>query len=352
MHSKKLLSLALSLFIAEAVVASPCKPKTTNSVASTTLSESTTTIPSVPSTTETTLATIETSVASETSETETETATTLLTSTTAASAADSSTTEGGATTAEETTTAAGGTTTSAAETTATTETGTTTGDTTTTEAQTTTAAEAETTTAEATTTTAREPACAQTFVLANPTPIFDSGSISDDSARNVVAPFPIGVFGTMSTNVFVTTNGVISLDDSSTRYTNDALPDEYLPSTSIMPYWDDLIIRVGACNTGIYYDVYESDRGNTFTIEWQLGSVGTGAATGEHFSASFYEDFPAVVRFEYYQTTKHGSSATVGLQNGEQFSQYSFNQVDSIPDQFYIVIDTSSGDALTASGSL
>ncbi|KAF5544750.1 hypothetical protein FMEXI_6389 [Fusarium mexicanum] len=310
MHSKKLLSLALSLFIAEAVVASPCKPKTTTSVASTTLSDSTTTIPSVPSTTETTLATIETSAASETSETENETATTLLTSTTAAPEVDTTTTEEGTTTAEETTTA------------------------------------------EATTTTAGEPACAQTFVIANPTPIFDSESTNDDSARSIVAPFPIGVFGTSSTNVFVTTNGMISLGDYSLSYANDELPVNSLPATSIMPYWDDLTIRAGACNTGIYYDVYQSDRGNTLTIEWQLGSVGLGASTGEHFSASFYQDFPGVVRFEYYQTTKHGSSATVGLQNDQQFSQYSVNQENSIPNQFYIVIDTSSGDAVTLSGSL
>ncbi|KAF4426517.1 hypothetical protein FACUT_9827 [Fusarium acutatum] len=345
MYSKKLLSLTLSLFIAEAVVASPCKPRTTTSVASATLSDTTTTIPSVPSTTETTLATIETSAASETSETETETSTTLLTSTTAASAVDTTTTEEGTTKADETTTTVGETTTTAAETTATTETRTTIGDTTTTEAQTTTTAEAETT-------TAGEPACAQTFVLANPTPIFDSESTNDDSARSVVAPFPIEVFGAGSTSVFVTTNGVISLDDYSTSYANNVLPFENLPSISIMPYWDDLIVRAGACNTGIYYDVYESERGNTFTIEWQLGSIGLGASTGEHFSASFYEDFPGVVRFEYYQTTKHGSSATVGLQNGQQYSQYSVNQDDSIPDQFYIVIDTSSGDAVTLSGSL
>ncbi|KAF5618584.1 hypothetical protein F52700_12104 [Fusarium sp. NRRL 52700] len=334
MHSKTLLSLALGLFIAEAAVASPCKPKTTTSVASTTLSESTTTIPSVPSTTETTLATIETSAASETSETET--ATTLLTSTTAASAVDTTTTDVGTTTADETT--------------ATTETGTKTEDTTTTEAQTTTTAEAETTTAEATTTTAGEPACAQTFVLANPTPIFDSSSTNDDSARSIIAPFPIGVFGASSDSVFVTTNGVISLDDYETSYVNNVLPDPNMPSISIMPYWDDLNIQEGICNTGIYYDVYETERGSTLTIEWQVGSIGRGS--GEHFSASFYEDFPGVVRFEYYQTSRHGSTATVGLQNGQQYSQYSVNQDNSIPDQFYIIIDTSSGDAITLSGSL
>lgn len=322
------------------------------------------------STTETSLAIIETSTATETSETETETATTLLTSTTAISAVDTSTTEEGTTstgetttaaetsetgtqtttlltsttatsavdttteegttTADETTTAVGETTTTAAETTSITETGTTT-------------AEAETTTADATTTTAAEPACAQTILLANPTPIFISDNNYEDQFKSVTPPFPIGVFGVSSTSVYVSTNGVVSLNDGAFSYNNGQLPSENIPSIAILPYWDDLIVRTGACNTGIWYDVYETDRGNTFTIEWQLGSIGFGAATGEHFSASFYEDFPGLVRFEYYETTKHGSSATVGVQSGQDFSQYSANQDNSVPDQFFVEIDTSSG---------
>lgn len=346
---------------------------------SNTVCESTTIIPSLSSTTETSLAIIETSTAIETSETETETATTLLTSTTATSEVDTSTTEEGTTstdetttaaetsetgtltttllasttatsvvdtttteegttTADETTTAVGETTTTVAEITATAET-----ETTTAEAQTTTTSVAETTTADATTTTAAEPACAQTILLANPTPIFISDNNYDDQFKSVTPPFPIGVFGVSSTSVYVSTNGVVSLNDGAFSYNNGQLPSENIPSIAILPYWDDLIVRTGACNTGIWYDVYETDRGNTFTIEWQLGSIGFGAATGEHFSASFYEDFPGLVRFEYYETTKHGSSATVGVQSGQDFSQYSANQDNSVPDQFFVEIDTSSG---------
>ncbi|KAF4959561.1 hypothetical protein FGADI_1628 [Fusarium gaditjirri] len=348
MHSKKLLSLALSLFMAESVVASPCKPKTTTaaaSVASTALIESTTTILPVTSTTDTTLATVETSTAAETSETETEAATTLLTSTTAALAVDTTTTEEGTTTAGETTTAVGDTTTTAAETTATTETGTTIG-----EAQTTTTADAETTTTEVTTTTTVEPVCAQTLVLANPTPIFDSKATVDDHYKTVVPPFPIEIFGVGSTDVYVSVNGLVTLNDYSTIYSNTALPSQFLP-ISIMPYWDDLANFQNTCNSGIYYDVYETDRGNTFSIEWQLDTPGSGE-TGEHFSASFYQDFPGLVRFEYYKTTKHGSSATVGLQNGQLYAQYSYNQANSVPDEFYVEIDTSSGVGVIESGIL
>ncbi|KAF5682527.1 hypothetical protein FCIRC_4961 [Fusarium circinatum] len=355
MQSKKLLSLALSLFVVESVVGSPCKPRTSSdtSAASTTLAESTTAILTVPSTTDTTVAVVEASTTAETSETGAETVTTLFTSTTAASV-DSTTAEEGTTTAAETTTAAVETTTSGPETTATTEAVTTTGETTTAEAQTITTADAETTTTEATTTTAADPGCAQTLLLANPTPIFDAQNGRYDDSYNIVnPPFPIGVFGAASSNVFVSTNGFLSLDSGASDYANYQLPAELLPSTSIMPYWDDFLITEGTCNTGIFYDVYETARGNTFTIEYNVGSLRPSfIGTGEHFSVSFYEDHPGLVRFEYYQTTIHGSSATVGLQSGDLFSQFSFNQDNSIPDQYFIEIETNAEGSTTRTGSL
>ncbi|KAH7210740.1 uncharacterized protein BKA55DRAFT_628329 [Fusarium redolens] len=338
MHLKKLLCLALSLFAVESVVASPCKPKTTSaasSIASTSLSESTTTILSVPSTTDTTLATIETSTATETSEAETETATTLLTTTTAASSVDTTTTEDKTTTGDETTT--------------------TIGEKTTTEVETTTA-EAETTTTEAATTTTAEPVCAQTLVLANPTPIFISEATDsyDDSYRAVTVPFQVGIYDDDTSNtVYVSTNGYLSLFTGSSSFVNQPLRSSSIPSVSIVPYWDDLYILAGSvCQVGIYYDVYETARGQTFTVEWYVGGVGGGGTSSQHFSVSLYEDYPGLVRFEYYKTSMRGSSATVGLQNGQPFSQYSYNQPDSIPDQSFVEIDTSSGVALTLNGPL
>ncbi|CVL06095.1 uncharacterized protein FMAN_03918 [Fusarium mangiferae] len=383
MYPKKLLSLALSLFVVESVVAGPCKPRTSSatSEASTTLAESTTTILPVPSTTDTSVAIIETSTTAGTSEAETETATTLLTSTTAASVS-TTTTEEETTTADETATTAGETatgaettvtteaesttgetattraeTTTAAEsgTTATTEAVTTTEETTTAEAQTTTTAEAETTTTEAATTTAADPGCAQTILLANPTPIFDAqNGRYDDAYDSVTAPFPIEFFGAASSNVYVSTNGFLSLDEGASAYSNNELPAGNIPSTSIMPYWDDLLITEGTCNTGIFYDVYETARGNTFTIEYNVGSLRPDLmGTGEHFSVSFYEDHPGLIRFEYYQTTKHGSSATIGLQSEQLFSQVSYDQENSISDQYFIEIETTEeGGSVIRRGSL
>ncbi|KAM0229673.1 hypothetical protein ACHAP5_011583 [Fusarium lateritium] len=211
------------------------------------------------------------------------------------------------------------------------------------------------TTADAETTTTAEAFCAQTTVLDNPTPIFDGqdGVGYDDAFRAVEVPFSVGVFGLSSTTVYISTNGFISLEQGSISFNNRELPSNAAPSISIMPYWDDLYVSdIVTCGTGITYEVYETSRGNTFTVEYYLGSAGDGGETTNHFTVNFYEQIPGLVRYVYYKRHRNGESATVGVQNGELLSQFSYNSVDSIPDQFYIEIDTSSGDAITTSGQL
>lgn len=118
-----------------------------------------------------------------------------------------------------------------------------------------------------------------------------------------------------------------------------------------MPYWDDLFVNSGGlCGVGITYEVHETERGQTFTVEYNVdGSDGE-----NHFTVSLYQDHPGLIRFAYYNT-RHGGSATVGvqnLQNGQQlYSQYSFN-TPSISDNSFVEIDTGSGNAITTTGQL
>ncbi|KAG5656937.1 hypothetical protein KAF25_011106 [Fusarium avenaceum] len=317
MHSKKLLSLALSLFVAESVVASPCKPplSATSSIVSTTLPESSTTIISVPSTTNS-----ETATGS--SEAETGTATTLASSTITTAVVD-------------TTTAAVQTSTVLIQTSAASS------------EATTTSSEATITAAEAGTTTATEPFCAQSTVLANATPFsnFNTQVGADDDYDSATLPFPVGIFGSSSSTVYASTNGFLLLDSSSAAYDNGQLPTKNAPPISIMPYWVDLYVPSNAvCGTGFAYEVHETSKGQTFTVEYHLGIYGT-SPSSEHFTVSLYKDYPGLVRYVYYQTSGHGDIATVGLQNRELFSQFSYRSLGSIPDQFFIEIDTSSGVA-------
>ncbi|KAM0230507.1 hypothetical protein ACHAPO_009272 [Fusarium lateritium] len=324
MYSHKLLSLALSLFVVDSVVASPCRPSSfaVSSVAVTTLSESTTTILPVPSSTETSF--FDTTLTTQAVETsDTETATTLVTS---ATSVDITTVDGETSTLVLDTTV-------------------------TTEAITTTAAEVTTTAAE--TTTTAEAGCPQVTLLANPTPIFTSseGIDLDDQYRIVVVPFDVGVFGASSSTVYVSVNGLITLGRGPNHaHLNAALPAQNIPEVAILPYWDDLYVAGGYCGIGISYEVIDTPRGRAFTVEYYVG--GNGNPVGDHFTVSMFEDYPGIVRYAYYKTSRHGSSATVGAQNGMLKAQYSFNGVDSIPDNFYVEIDTSSGQGIFTSGRL
>ncbi|KAF5229145.1 hypothetical protein FAUST_10617 [Fusarium austroamericanum] len=327
MHSKTFLSLALSLFVVDSAVASPCKPSSsaTSSLAVSTLSESMTTTSPVSSSIETSL--LDTTLASQATETsaiETETVTTVTASATFVSTA----------TVDD-------------------ETSTTLLDTTiTTEASTTTAGGITTTTAETTTTAAA--GCPQVTVLANPTSIFSSsdGMVFDDEHGTVVIPFDVEVFGASSSTLHVSVNGLLTLGRApSTASYNAALPAQSLPEVAIMPYWSDLLVFPNLCGSGIAYEIYDTSRGQKFTVEYYVGSYNN--PVGEHFTVSMYKDYPGLVRYVYYKTSMHGSSATVGVQNGIFKSQYSYNAEDSIPDRFWVEIDTSNvQDVTTSDGDL
>ncbi|KAF4435735.1 hypothetical protein F53441_13439 [Fusarium austroafricanum] len=285
MNSKKLLSLALGLLVAESrsrqsLQNLPPLPLV-RPMTSATLSESATSIP-IPSFTETiSLATSQTDTVTETGETKTRTATTLVSSSTTA-----------VTVPVDTTTTEGETPTASVDTSTATEAATTSGETTITAAESSTTTADETTTTVAATTTTQEAGCAQTTVLAHRTTIFESGGLGYDD--DLVA------FSVAGRRLLDFQNPTTACQDA--------------PYTSIMPYWDDLYVASEMiCGIGISYEVHQTDRGQMFTVEYYIGSNGAGP-DGNHFT--------------------HGSSAIVGLQRSRK-SQFSYNTAKSIPHQFY-----------------
>ncbi|KAI1017626.1 hypothetical protein LB504_003907 [Fusarium proliferatum] len=128
------------------------------------------------------------------------------------------------------------------------------------------------------------------------------------------------------------------------------LPFPYLPSVSIFPYWGDQFTSTDACGPGIAYAVHEASRWQTVTVEYNTIAVGSSVEL-DHPTVSLYKDHPGLVRFVYYHTENNGRGATVDVQAGNSYSQYSYD-MRSVLDNSYVEIDTSSGDAFTASDQL
>ncbi|KAI5359800.1 hypothetical protein Slin14017_G093610 [Septoria linicola] len=132
-----------------------------------------------------------------------------------------------------------------------------------------------------------------TVALASPTAIVgDINGASfgyDDFACPVNLPFPLTLFGQASSQVYVTTNGLVGWNTADGTYSNTVLPTSRF-DTAALALWDDLYIYGGTQSS---------------------------------------EAFPNTVTYQYLNVSDHGGSATVGVQSrtaGNLFGQYSFNQ--------------------------
>ncbi|KAL6918365.1 hypothetical protein FSST1_009860 [Fusarium sambucinum] len=204
------------------------------------------------------------------------------------------------------------------------------GDVTETEETTTTTEEATTTVA--ITTTGCDSVTALTTVgLLNPTPIFDDSVNQDGGAATVDLPFDVA--GSGFSTVYVSTYGVVTVGSSSidVTYFNSRIPTEGLPPVAICPYWDDSLL-LPANSDAIVYEVFNGQHGRQATFEWLVSSGSGGGAN--HFTATFYEDFPDIFRFSYYTTVDQGLGATLGSQdiNSGTSLEISYNTDSSAPD--------------------
>jgi hypothetical protein len=175
-----------------------------------------------------------------------------------------------------------------------------------------------------------------------------------DEYEAVHLPFPVGIYGHLSNTVYVSTIGMLTLVAPENFYFgNYELPfTTYYPSVAIFPYWIEYMYTMtSVCNNGISYEVHQTSRGQTFTVEYTMVVLrDDGSAPTNHFTVSLYKDHPGLVRFVYYHTYDV-DHPTIGVQaSDESYSQYSFGM--AMPDNFYVEIDTSSGDAFTTSGQL
>lgn len=157
-------------------------------------------------------------------------------------------------------------------------------------------------------------------VLANPTPIVGdiAGSPvnADDEYYQLEIPFPIHIYDKSSNIVFVTVNGVLSLDSGSHSFSRVAPPTNTLPPYSVMGFWSDLYLYQNTPQ-GIYYEVAGEVGARTITFEWYCSHFRQ-PDQYYHFTMAFFEGRPGAVTLKYYDVLDKGSQAAVAVQGNER----------------------------------
>ncbi|KAH6960288.1 hypothetical protein DER45DRAFT_627383 [Fusarium avenaceum] len=193
---------------------------------------------------------------------------------------------------------------------------------------------------------ASKPKLPNTVTLSNPIPIVGSlGGASDnfdDIFYPVVCSFPVTIYGHSSTNIFVSINGLLSLDTGDRSYTYKPLParDVSLPAYTLLPFWCDLYIYKGTPQ-GIYYEITGQAPSRSLCVEWYVSRYGD-STQYYHFLVILEEARPNIVTYKYFEALDKGAQCTIGAQGPNGAQQWSYNQAKALPG-VQVVIDTGSG---------
>ncbi|GEM_PF-3201517 len=139
------------------------------------------------------------------------------------------------------------------------------------------------------------------------TPNADDGRVIRD------IPFPFTYYGNTFDSVKLVTNGWISFTTSntSTTFSNVAIPATAAPNDAVYPLWDDLDLR-NSGQVNFYHDVAN----NRFIIQYtNVPHYGTTPPLGPYtFQVILYAD--GRILFQYLDVNDPVNSATVGMENG------------------------------------
>ncbi|MBK6765727.1 MAG: S8 family serine peptidase [bacterium] len=154
----------------------------------------------------------------------------------------------------------------------------------------------------------------------------DTGQSCDDCATGPLAmPFPFQFYGTVYTDYYIGSNGMVTFGAPFTSFSNQCLPNAFGPA-GIYPFWDDLYTACSTAQLATYYDV----AGHRLIIEWYNTCHCCGEGTLENiqviiYDAAFYPTATGDNDFavQYGPVTSLASN-TVGIQsiNGGIALQY------------------------------
>ena len=151
--------------------------------------------------------------------------------------------------------------------------------------------------------------------------------LGDDECSSALdLGFDFEFYGQIYSQIFVSSNGLVQLGGCSTRYTNDAIPNDNAPNGYLAPFWDDLAPIPSGGN--VHYLVAGSAPNRCAVVEWhEVPAYGQGAPLT--FQVLIFEGANRVV-FQYLEVSGErgtGAEATVGIESpdGTKGVQYLYD---------------------------
>ncbi|KAM0230531.1 hypothetical protein ACHAP5_011342, partial [Fusarium lateritium] len=193
---------------------------------------------------------------------------------------------------------------------------------------------------------AHKPKLPSTVSLSNPIPIVGSlGGASDDFVNifyPVVCSLPVTIYGHSSTNIFVSIDGLLSLDAGDQLYSYQPLPcrNASLPTRTLLPFWCDLYIYKGTPQD-IYHEVTGQAPSRSLCVEWYVSRY-EDSTQYYHFLVILEDARPNLVTFRYFEALDKGAKCTIGAQGPNGAQQWPYNQAKALPG-VQVVIDTGLG---------
>ena len=142
----------------------------------------------------------------------------------------------------------------------------------------------------------------------------------DDTAVSIPIGFNFGLYGVTNTNVFVSSNGLLTFGAGNTAFTNANLTTTPAQA-AIAPFWDDLHTGGGVAGSNVFFQVLGAGPTQHLTIQWNKIRLFSGGTAGDTitFEAQLYAD--GRIQFNYQDLVSgtalgnNGGSATVGVKN-------------------------------------
>ncbi|HEV2715351.1 MAG TPA: hypothetical protein VGU64_08825 [Terriglobales bacterium] len=149
----------------------------------------------------------------------------------------------------------------------------------------------------------------------------DTGNHCDDCYSTILLPFPVSVYGQISTTANASSNGALELIGNSAAYTHGCvtLPNGFW-NMAILAYQGDLRTdQQAGCagfpggNCGIFTSVTGTAPNRQFNVEWRVVDYADTTAPA-NFEVVFYENDPTFFDIVYGTTSDNGSDETSGVQ--------------------------------------